>query len=90
MKAGLAPEKQRSLASHLDLLERKRSERDGDCETRKFGGITVTRWPTGRLEVHFPDGYVEPDLSKRDGKHVHRLIEMLPELRDALVWAGWF
>ena len=78
------------MASHLDLLARQRAEREGDCEVRTFGSVTVTRWPTGRLEVLFPDGYVEPDLSKRDGKHTHRLTEMLPELKDALVWAGWF
>jgi len=90
MKAGLAPEVARSRDSHLDLLERQRAERDGDCEIRTFGTITVTRWPTGRLEVLFPDGYREADLAKRDGKHVHRLMDMLPELRDALIWAGWF
>ncbi len=90
MKAGIAPVVNRSKAGHLDLLERQRAEREGECETRTFGTITVTRWPLGRLEVLFPDGYREPDLSKQDGKHVHRLMEMLPELQDALVWAGWF
>lgn len=90
MKAGLAPQVTRSLDSHLDLLQRQRAEREGECETREFGSITVTRWPTGRLEVLFPDGHREPDLAAQDGKHVHRLMEMLPELREALVWAGWF
>lgn len=90
MKAGIAPHVTRNRDSHLDLLERQRRERDGECLIRTFGSLTVTRWPTGRLEVLFPDGYREPDLAKRGGKHVHRLMGMLPELRDALVWAGWF
>jgi hypothetical protein len=90
MKAGLAPVTARSRDSHLDLLERQRAERDGECETRKFGGITVTRWPLGRLEVLFPDGYREHNLSKRSGREVHHLMEMLPEMKHALIWAGWF
>lgn len=90
IKAGLAPIVTRSRDGHLDLLERQRSERQGDCETRSFGTITVTSWPTGRLEVLFPDGHREPDLGARGGQHVHRLMDMLPELRDALIWAGWF
>jgi hypothetical protein len=90
MKAGIAPIVTRTMDSHLDLLERQRAEREGHCQTRTFGTITVTRWPTGRLEVLFPDGYREHDLAGRGGKHVHRLMDMLPELRDALVWAGWF
>jgi len=90
MKAGLAPIVTRSLDSHLDLLERQRAEREGGCEARTFGTVTVTRWPTGRLEVLFPDGHREPDLAKQGGRHVHRLMDMLPELKDALIWAGWF
>jgi hypothetical protein len=90
MKAGLAPKVMRSKDSHLDLLARKRAEQDGECETRQFGTITVIRWPTGRLEVLFPDGYREPDLSKREPRHVHWLMDELPELKDALIWAGWY
>lgn len=90
MKAGLAPRVMRNKDSHLDLLDRQRSEREGECQMREFGSLTVTRWPTGRLEVLFPDGHRELDLAKTGGPHVHRLIEMLPELRDALVWAGWY
>jgi hypothetical protein len=90
MRAGIAPATTRSVDSHLDRLERQRAERNGDRETREFGSITVTRWPTGRLEVLFPDGYREHDLSKQSGQHVHRLMGMVPELRDALVWAGWY
>jgi hypothetical protein len=90
MKAGLAPKVMRSKDSHLDLLERQRAERGGECDTREFGTITVTQWPTGPLEVLFPDGYREPDLAKTDPRHVYRLMDMLPELRDALVWAGWY
>jgi hypothetical protein len=90
MKAALSPHKQRNLDSHLDLLARQKAERDGEHMAREFGRIAVKRFPTGRLEVIFPDGFVEPDLSKRDGRDVWRLMEMLPELKDALVWAGWF
>lgn len=90
IKAGIAPEVQRSKASHLDLLERQRADRDGECETRMFGSLTVTRWPTGRLEVLFPNGYVEPDLAKRSGEHTHRLMEKLPDMKEALIWAGWY
>jgi hypothetical protein len=90
MKAGLPPEVTRTRDSHLDLVERKRAEQAGDCEIRTFGAVTATRWPTGRLEVLFPDGYREPDLSRRDGREVARLVQMLPELQKVLVWAGWY
>lgn len=90
MRAGHAPEVSRSMASHLDLLERRRAERAGDCDTRQFGRLTLTRYPTGKLEVTFPDGHRDPDLSKRQAQDVYRLMDMLPELKDALVWAGWF
>jgi len=90
MRAGQAPKVSRSMDSHLDLLERRRAERAGDRETRHFGSLTLTRYPTGRLEVVFPDGYREPDLSKRPAQDVYRLMDILPELRDGLVWAGWY
>ena len=48
MRAGIAPKVMRSKDGHLDLLERKKREREGECVTREFGAITVTRWPTGR------------------------------------------
>jgi hypothetical protein len=78
------------LDSHLDVLARQRAEKNGEHEERQFGEVTVRRFPTGRLEVTYPDGFVEPDLSKQSGRHVHRLMDLLPELKDALVWAGWF
>jgi hypothetical protein len=90
MKAGLAPRVMRNRDSHLDLLERKRAEREGQCEMRQFGSLTVTRWPTGRLEVCFPDGHREHDLASCEPRHVYRLMDILPELKDALVWAGWY
>ena len=90
MKAGIAPVVNRSRDSHLDLLARQRAERNGEHEAAAFGRITVRRFPTGRLEVTFPDGFIEPDLAKTEGRHVTRLVEMLPELKDALHWAGWF
>lgn len=90
IKLGLPPKVMRRKDSHLDLLEREQRERAGECQVREFGSITVTRWPTGRLEVLFPDGYRELDLAKRGGQHVHRLMDMLPELKHALIWAGWY
>ena len=90
MRAGLPPKVMRNRDSHLDLLERQRRERDGECIVRQFGTIEVTRWPTGRLEVLFPDGYRNTDLAKTNPRHVYRLMDMLPELKDALIWAGWY
>jgi hypothetical protein len=90
MKAGSMPKVMRTQASYLDLLARQRAERDGICDSKTFGTITVTRWPTGRLEVLFPDGHVELNLAKTGGEHVYYLTQTLPELHDALVWAGWY
>jgi hypothetical protein len=90
MKAGLAPKVMRSKDSHLDLLARQRAEREGECDRRQFGSITVTRWPTGRLEVVLPDGHREHDLAKVDPRKVWNAMENLPELKDALIWAGWY
>lgn len=90
MRAGLSPDTTRSRDSHLDLLDRQQREKRGECLTKSFGSVSVTLWPTGRLEVLFPDGYREPDLAKRDGKHVHYLVGIMPELKEALRWAGWF
>lgn len=90
IKAGVSPIKSRSLDSHLDLLERQRAERRGEHIAATFGSLSAKRYPLGRLEVTFPDGFVEPDLNKTDPQHVERLSELLPELRDVLVWAGWF
>lgn len=90
MKAGLRPKVMRSMDSHMDLLARQRAERQGECDTRQFGSVTVTRWPTGRLEVAFPDGYREHDLSKVDPRKIWNAMENLPELKDALIWAGWY
>jgi hypothetical protein len=90
MKAGLAPKVMRSMDSHLDLLARQRAEREGECDTRQFGSITVTRWPTGRLEVVLPDGHREHDLAKVDPRKIWNAMENLPDLKDALIWAGWY
>lgn len=90
MRAGLSPEKARTLDSHLDLLARRKAESNGEFEERQFGQVSLKRYPTGRLEVTFPDGFVEPDLNKQSGEHVYRLMDLLPELQDGLVWAGWF
>lgn len=90
MKAGIAPLVARNKDSHLDLLARNKAEREGEYLAAQFGQLSVKRYPTGRLEVAFPDGHCEPDLSKCDGPHIQRLIRMLPELNDVLVWAGWY
>ena len=82
MKAGLAPKVARNNDSHLDLLGRKRAERAGEFLERHFGGL-------GRLEVTFPDGWHEADLSKLSyGEQVNAIREF-PALKDALEWAGW-
>lgn len=90
MKAGIPPVVARNRDSHLDLLARVKAEREDDFFAAQFGQLSVKRYPTGRLEVIFPDGHCEPDLSKCDGSHVQRLVKMLPELQDALIWAGWY
>lgn len=95
MQAGEKPAAQRSRDGHLDALARQRQERAGESISRTWetadspGTLTVTRWPTGRTEVLFPDGHREPDLGRLDGRHVHHLRTILPELREALAWAGW-
>lgn len=90
MKAGLAPYVQRSRDGYLDLLERQRAERNGECVAKQFGSISLKLFPTGRLEVTYPDGYVEHDLNKASGQHIWNLMELLPDLKNALVWAGWY
>lgn len=90
MKARLAPKVKQSRDGYLDKLDRQRREKNGEAIIKEFGRIRVKLFPTGRLEVTYPDGYIEPDLSKVDGQRVWELMEMLPELRDALIWAKWF
>jgi hypothetical protein len=89
MKAGLPPEVSRSRDSHLDLLERKRAERDGEHVTRTFGSLVAKRWPLGRLEITFPDGHHEEDLAKLAPWELQNAIEEFPALADAMEWAGW-
>lgn len=89
MKAGLAPKVTRNNESHRDLLDRKRAERDGEFLERRFGDLVARRWPLGRLEVTFPDGWHEADLLKLTyGEQVNAIREF-PALKDALEWAGW-
>lgn len=95
IKAGLRPDAKQSRPGYLDALARQRRERAGESISRTWetadppGTLTVTRWPTGRTEVLFPDGHREADLGQLDGRHVHRLRTILPELGKALAWAGW-
>lgn len=89
MKAGVPPVVARSLDSHLDLLGRAKSERKGEHLTAEFHGLTAYRWPTGRLEVLFPDGHNEPDLSKLSTREIINAMTEYPALREAMKWAGW-
>lgn len=96
MQAGIRPPAQRSLASHRDVLARLKRERDGESLSRTWvtqnppGVLTVTLSPTGKTDVLFPDGWNAEDFEKLGGHRVHRLCGILPELREALAWAGWW
>jgi hypothetical protein len=89
MKAGVAPKAERSKDGHLDLLERKRAEREGEHLERSFGGLVAKRWPLGRLEVVFPDGYHQHDLRTLKDFELLNAIDEFPMLADAMEWAGW-
>jgi len=89
MKAGLAPIASRSNDSHLDLLRRQKADRDDEFTARQFGDFSAKLWPMGRLEVTFPDGYVEPDFSKLSWQACMNALSSYPGLRDVLRWAGW-
>jgi hypothetical protein len=89
MKARLAPVVQRRIDSHLDLLERNRAEARGQHLSRAFGNLVAKRWPTGRLEIRFPDGHHEADLSKLPARELLNAMEEFPALEEALTWAGW-
>ena len=89
MKAGVAPQVSRSRDSHRDLLERKRAERNGEHLSRTFDGLVAKQWPTGRLEIIFPDGYREPDLGQLNYHGLKEAIAQFPMLVHALKWAGW-
>ncbi len=90
IRAGLAPVVGRSKDSHLDLLERRKAERDDEHIAGQFGEISAKRWPTGRLEVTFDDGYVVPDFRDLKGQEYANALEMFPVLREVLLWAGWW
>jgi hypothetical protein len=89
MKAGLAPKVSRSRDGHLDLLERRRAEKGGECATYALHGLTAKRWPTGRLEVTFPDGWNERDMATLSERELLNAIGEFPTLADVLRWAGW-
>jgi hypothetical protein len=42
-----------------------------------------------RLEVTFPDGYNEPDMSKLGYDGIKLAMTDFPQLALALTWAGW-
>ena len=85
----MAPKVMRNNDSHMDLLERKRAERGGDFLERRFGDLVARRWPLGRLEVTFPDGWHEADLEKLSEREMVNAIREFPALREALEWASW-
>ena len=89
MRAGIAPKVMRNEDSHLDLLVRKRAEREGEYLERRFGDLEAKRWPLGRLEITFPDGWHEVDLAKLTERELVNAIREFPALKDALEWAGW-
>ena len=89
IRAGLAPVARRSKASHLDLMERQKAERNGEYVTREFGPLTVKLWPLGRLDLVLPDGQEVTSFEKLSWHQCKRAIDMYPDLRDALRWAGW-
>jgi hypothetical protein len=89
IRAGLAPVAQRSNASHLDLIERKKAERNGEYVTRQFGSMTVRSWPLGRLDLVLPDGREVANFEKLTWQECKRAVDMFPDLKDALRWAGW-
>jgi hypothetical protein len=90
MKAGLAPIKKRSQDSHLDLLARQKAAKQGEYVDKEFGVIKIRRWPTGRLEVWYPTGQYEADLNSRNGEEVWNAMERYSDLKEALIWAGWY
>lgn len=89
MKAGLSPVVSRNQDSLSDMQMRERAERNGESEERNFSGLIAKYWPTGRLEVTFPDGYNEPDMSKLGYDGIKLAITDFPQLVLALAWAGW-
>lgn len=89
MKAGLAPVVSRNKDSIFDMQKREQAARNGVFEERIFSGLVAKCWPTGRLEVTFPDGYYEPDMSKLDYNGIKLAIADFPQLALALAWAGW-
>jgi hypothetical protein len=89
IKAGLAPIVRRSKDGDLDLFQRKKADREDEFRARQFGDFNAKLWPLGRLEVAFPDGYVEPDMTKLNWQACMNALEMYPGLRDVLRWAGW-
>lgn len=89
MKAGLSPVVRRSKDSISDMQKRQQAERNGEFEERDFSGLIAKCWPTGRLEVTFPDGYNEPDMSKLDYDGLKLAMADFPQLALVLAWAGW-
>lgn len=89
LRAGLRPSAKRSRDSHLDLLDRKRAEREGEHMARDFGTFVAKCWPTGRLEIEFTTGHREHDFSKLPEWEMVAAIRLYPALNDALAWAGW-
>ncbi|MBA4747747.1 MAG: hypothetical protein H2056_03425 [Sphingopyxis sp.] len=90
MKAGLSPVKKQSRDGYLDTVERARRETAGEHDERVFDGLTARWWPTGRLEVIFPDGHHEHNLIALNHSELENARAEFPMLDQALRWAGWF
>jgi len=71
------------------MLERKKAEAAGDFIERRFGEFTLRRYPTGRLWITFPDGYVTEDLNTYEPRTVYALREKHSDFNEGLNWAGW-
>jgi hypothetical protein len=89
MKAGLAPKVNQSRDGYLDRIELSKAAKGPPQDARRFGDLTAQWWPTGRLEITFPDGRVEPDFSKLSWHQAMGALEAHPDLRPLLAWAGW-
>ncbi len=89
MKAGISPIKKRSRAGHLDLLAREKAAAADEFLERQFGEFTLRQYPTGRLWVTFPDGYVTEDLNTYEPQVVWALRNKHSDFNAALNWAGW-
>ncbi len=89
IRAKLAPLVSRTKDSHLDLLQRQKADREHEFTARQFGDLSAKVWPMGRLEVTFPDGYIESDFSALSWRACRNAVEQYPVMMEVFRWAGW-